>query len=223
MPLALLGVALGLAALSVGCGASVAAAAREKRWLAAATRGLVGALFLALALLAATVGVAVRGYRAFTHEELAAVVQTEPLGPQRFRATVRLADGSLHMFDLAGDAMYVDARILKWHPWVNLLGLHTAYALDRIAGRYTDLAQERRRPRTVERLGPERAIDLFWLARRYWIFAPLVDAEYGSATFIEAAEPAAFEVRVSTTGLLVRRVPRAGPPPPLPPPGTPLP
>jgi len=211
MPLALVGVALGTAALSVGCGAAAAAAVRARRWIAAATRGLLGALFLALALLAATIGVAVRGYRAFTHEELAAVVQTEPLGSQRFRATVRLADGSLHMFDLAGDAMYVDARILKWHPWVNVLGLHTAYALDRIAGRYTDLGLEQRRPRTVERLGRERAIDLFWLAQRCWIFAPLLDAEYGSATFIEAAEPAAFEVRVSTTGLLVRRVPRAAP------------
>jgi hypothetical protein len=35
----------------------------------------------------------------------------------------------------------------------------------------------------------------------------LVDAEYGSATFIEVRSPAVFEVRVSTTGLLVRSKP----------------
>jgi hypothetical protein len=36
----------------------------------------------------------------------------------------------------------------------------------------------------------------------------VVDAEYGSATFIAADRPALFEVRVSTTGLLIREVPR---------------
>jgi hypothetical protein len=35
----------------------------------------------------------------------------------------------------------------------------------------------------------------------------LVDAEYGSATFIDVQSPAVFEVRVSTTGLLVRSKP----------------
>jgi hypothetical protein len=89
---------------------------------------------------------------------------------------------------------------------VNLLGLHTAYELDRIAGRWDDLADEQRRPRTVYSLSLEKAVDAFDLARRYRLFAPLVDAEYGSATFISALRPATFEVRVSTTGLLVRRV-----------------
>jgi hypothetical protein len=46
-----------------------------------------------------------RGYRALTHEVIAATITTEPIGPQRFRATVTLADNSLHMFDLAGDAV----------------------------------------------------------------------------------------------------------------------
>jgi len=36
------------------------------------------------------------------------------------------------------------------------------------------------------------------------VLAPLVDAEYGSATFVAAGRPAQFEVRVSTTGLLIR-------------------
>jgi len=40
------------------------------------------------------------------------------------------------------------------------------------------------------------------------VLRPFVDAEYGSATFIGATGPGGtiYEVRVSTTGLLVRRV-----------------
>jgi hypothetical protein len=33
-----------------------------------------------------------------------------------------------------------------------------------------------------------------------------LDAEYGSAAFVELEKPAKFEVRVSTTGLLIRKV-----------------
>ena len=167
---------------------------------------LAAALCLALAALGGTISVGIRGYRALTLEVVAATIQTEPLGHQRFRATVTLADGTLHMFDLAGDAVYVDAHILKWRPLVNLLGLHTAYELDRIAGRYRVLSDEQTHERTVFSIARQKPIDVFDLARRYWLLRPLVDAEYGSATFINAAEPAIYEIRVSTTGLLVRRV-----------------
>jgi hypothetical protein len=47
-------------------------------------------------------------------------------------------------------------------------------------------------------------VDLFaWRQRLVWL-APLVDASYGSGTFTRADRPATFEVRLSTTGLLVR-------------------
>jgi len=167
---------------------------------------LAAALCLALAALCGTISIGIRGYRALTQEVVAATIQTEPLGNQHFRATVTLADGTLHMFDLAGDAVYVDAHILKWRPVVNLLGLHTAYELDRIAGRYRALGDEQTHARTVFSIARKKPIDVFDLARRYWLLRPLVDAEYGSATFINAGQPAIYEIRVSTTGLLVRRV-----------------
>jgi len=179
---------------------------RSRQRVGALVAVLTAALCLALATVCGTISVGIRGYRALTQEVLAATIQTEPLGAQHFRATVTLADGSLHMFDLAGDAVYVDAHILKWRPIVNLLGLHTAYELDRIAGRYRALGDEQTEERTVYSIARAKPIDVFDLARRYWLLRPLVDAEYGSATFINAGEPATYEVRVSTTGLLVRRI-----------------
>jgi hypothetical protein len=107
---------------------------------------------------------------------------------------------------LSGDELYVDARILKWRPWANIFGLHTAYELDRVAGRYQDLVQEQQQPRTVQSLAADREVDLFKLRRRYVLLSPLLDAEYGSATFAAADSPAQYEVRVSTTGLLIRKL-----------------
>ena len=181
-------------------------ALRRGRWIGAGARATLGALCLALAALAAVVSVAARGYRALTLETLAATVTTEPVGPQRFRATIALPERQLAMYELAGDAFYVDAHIVKWHPLANLLGLHTAYELDRVAGRYSAVADERTRPHTVFSLARPKPVDLFDLARRLAFLAPIVDAQYGSATFVGAARPATFEVRVSTTGLLIRPV-----------------
>jgi len=181
---------------------------RKRNRLSSFVGFLAAALFLSLGLLCGAITVGIRGYRALTQEVVAATIKTEPIVgvPQRFRATVTLADGSLHMFDLAGDAVYVDAHVLKWRPIGSLLGLQTVYELDRIAGRYQALGDEQTRERTVYSLAAAKPFDAFDLARRYWILRPFVDAEYGSATFIGATAPGGgtYEVRVSTTGLLVR-------------------
>ena len=180
--------------------------ARVRHWLGGTIRGLVALLLLALAALAATVTVGLQGYRALTFEEVAATVRTEPVAPQRFRATITLPDRRLAMYELAGDAFYVDAHVLKWHPWASLLGLRTVYELDRVAGRYNSIADERARPHTAYELARSKPVDLYFIARRR-LLGPLVDAEYGSATFVAASRPATFEVRVSTTGLLARPAP----------------
>ena len=182
---------------------------RKRRIFGASIGLLLGALFLSLAALSTVLSVATQGYRALTREEIAVLVATEPAGDQQFTARFIFPDGREETFDLAGDELYVDAHIIKWKPLVNVLGLHTAYELDRVAGRYADLEDERERPRTVHSLAKEKPFDLFDLRQRFAIFAPLVDAEYGSATFVEVDEAAELEVRVSTSGLLIRERPES--------------
>ncbi|MFP3949364.1 MAG: hypothetical protein ACLFWG_11615 [Longimicrobiales bacterium] len=180
---------------------------RRSRWVPTLGSTGTGALFLALAALFSTLGVSTQGYRALTAEELAATVTTVPTGARTFQAFVEFPDGRDTTLNVAGDQVLVDAHILKWHPLANILGLHTWYELDRLTGRYAGIEDERARPRTVHSLGEAKPADLFHLARRYSLLATVVDAEYGSATYIEVERPARFEVRVSTTGLLIREVP----------------
>jgi hypothetical protein len=170
-------------------------------------RTLLGLLLLSLGTLAGAIAVGMEGYRALTREEVAATIRVRPSGPQRFAATFHMPDGSETTYELAGDEVYVDAHILKWKPVVNVLGLHTAYELDRVTGRYREIAQERSGDRTVYSLAHEKPLDLFGLRRRYTFLAPWLDAEYGSGTFVPVTKPAEFEVRVSTSGLLIREVP----------------
>jgi len=197
---------IGLAVLGVLVFYVAGSSCRNGNRVSGLTALLVGMVLLLISALLAVITVGVRGYTAFTAEQVAATIKTEPIGPHHFRATVTLPDNSLHMFDLAGDAVYVDAHVLKWRPIGTLLGLQTAYELDRIAGRYQALSDEQQLERTVYSLAHKKPFDAFDLSKRYWILRPFVDAEYGSATFIGATKPggATYEVHVSTTGLLVR-------------------
>ena len=203
-------IALALAVTGVVLLAPGVRALYRRKLTAGSVLVLSGVLLLTGGALIGTLYAATRGYHALTREEVAAHVRVEPAGEQRFRATFRFPRGASQSFRLAGDELYVDAHILKWKPLVNLLGLHTAYELDRVAGRYSDLRDELEAPRTVFSLAGERQFDLFSLRRSFPLLEFLVDAEYGSATFVVANRPSSYELRVSTTGLLVRPVGRSG-------------
>jgi hypothetical protein len=203
-PLVLVVVVFGV--LSVLFLAAAFAAVRRRRWLGTFGTLVLAVLFLSLAGLAATVSVATRGYRALTHEEVAATVVTEPSGPDRFTATFTFADGRTQAYEIAGNAIYVDAHIVKWHPSANILGLHTAYQLDRVGGRYDRLQDEQTKPRSMFTLSAPKPVDIFQLARSVAFLAPIVDTQYGSATFVSARQPTAVELRVSTSGLLFRPI-----------------
>ena len=174
-----------------------------------AMRALAGLVLLLLAAFVGAVAFGMQGYRALTREEVAARMSVRPAGAQRFQATLRFPDGRVATYDLLGDEIYLDAHILKWKPVANVFGLHTSYELDRVAGRYRSIEQERSAPRSVHSLARDRPVDLFGLRQRHAFLAPLLDAEYGSATFVPVTGPAELELRVSTTGLLIREPPSA--------------
>lgn len=201
----LLVLSIAFAVLSLMFAALTVRALKKKRALGTATSTLSTLLMLSLSALFGTLSVSTQGYRALTREELAASVTTRKLAEQQFEARVEFADGRDTVFVLAGDEFYMDAHILKWTSIANIIGLHTNYELDRISGRYLELEDERSKPRTVFPLAQVKSIDLFDLRQKHAILGWLVDAEYGSGTFMAVDHEATFDVTVSTTGLLVRR------------------
>ena len=168
------------------------------------SRIFVGLILLFLGLLATFLSLGVRGYQAFTNEQLAATVTIQKISEQRFSALFVFPKGEQQSFNLAGDEILVDAHILKWHPWATMLGLRTVYKLDRISGRYTSIDDEQTETRTVYSLGLDNPANLLELSKRINLKS-FMDAEYGSATFLPITNQASYEIRVSTTGLLIRK------------------
>lgn len=183
---------------------SLAVAVRRGRWLQGAGKTVQFLLLISLAAFFGTAALGIRGYEALTREDRVARIAVHPAGPQRFSVSFEFPDGRHKVFSLAGDELYVDAHVLKWTAPGNLIGLHTLYELDRVAGRYRDIEKEKTEPRTIHGLSERTGPDLFDLRLRYPFLRWFVDARYGSATFVPAGKEERLVLWVSTTGLLIR-------------------
>lgn len=180
-------------------------ALKKFRFLSIIRNTTLTLFFSSLTAVCAILWIANHGYRSLLHEECAATITVEPAGEQRFITRIVFPDGETAEFMCEGDQVYVDAHILKWHPWLNILGIHTTYQLDRIGGRYISIEDEKNKKHIVHSLSKNRTFDMYQIRMRWIALKPLVDAEFGSAAFIYADHPAIYKVLVSTSGLLVRK------------------
>jgi len=175
-------------------------------------RRVIGGLFtgvtsLALFLLAACalfVAANLRTYQRLSAEQPAGELQFARIGAHQFNGILTYPTGEHAVFSLRGDEWQVDARILKWQAFANLLGFDSAYRLERIGGRYSSIDDERSLPRTVYPLNPPNRVDLWQLVHRYHSWLPWIDALYGSATYLPMADGALYEIKVSQSGLIAR-------------------
>jgi len=195
-----------LGVLAIAAGGSAFLALVRARILRFFVRSVVALVLFVAASVLALVSLGVQGMRALTHEETAARIKLVPTASQRYTATVSFPDGRVERYELAGDQIYVDGHIVKWTPLANMLGLQTSYRLDRISGRYNALDQENTAPRTVYSLGTPAIVDLVALGRRLPL-ADFFDAEYGSATYVPVEGRGELELKVTTSGLLLRPLP----------------
>jgi hypothetical protein len=161
----------------------------------------------ALALLAAVFGLVAANlftYARLTHEQEAARVTMRQVGDQHYALSVKPTQASPKHYSVRGDEWQIDARVLKWRPLGNLVGLDTVYRLERLSGRYGDIGLEKTAPRTVYALSEEPGLDVWTLVRRHHRYLPFADALYGSAAYVPMAEGAEYVLSVSTSGLVVR-------------------
>ena len=162
------------------------------------------ATFSSIMLITGFIAIGTVGYQALTHEDVVAIIRITPTGHQQFKANITRHGETTKTFYLLGDQFLADAKILKWKPWVNLLGLHTAYRLDRVMGRYVDVNDEQSKPRTVFQMNNRQDNDIATWRQQYSGLSFLLDVEHGSASHVNASQSGKYELIVTTSGLLIR-------------------
>jgi hypothetical protein len=184
------------------------------RLFTGSARALFGALFLAAAAAVGLLGLDLQTYHRLTFERPVATVLTRQKQPRLYDAVLTelsTSDGQRQAprtYEIHGDEWRVEARVLKWKPWANVLGLDTQYRLDRLSGRYQDTRSELNAPRSAYDLGPQtnKGLDLWLLSRRYGRYLPVVDTLYGSGASMPMADGALYEVWITQNGLVARPI-----------------
>ncbi|EIL90824.1 MULTISPECIES: hypothetical protein [Rhodanobacter] len=175
------------------------------RRLAASWRALLCLTCLALTLLLAGAGYALRGYRLLGEEAPVVEIDARILSPQRWDVTLNWPDGSTRQVQLAGDQWRIEAVVLKWKLPALLAGVPPLYRIDRLSGRYDDAAQEMNAPRTVIDFSENGRFDLLDLKKQYPRWLPEVDTVYGSGAFLPLVDQGHYTVSLMRTGALVAR------------------
>lgn len=178
---------------------------RNRRRLAAGWRGLLLLLCLALMLLLAGTGAALRGYHLLGQETQVLAITAQRTAPQRWDLKLTWPDGRTRQVALDGDDWRVEAIVLKWKLPALLAGVPPLYRLDRLSGRYDDTRQEISGPRSVIDLGGTGSFDLLDLKRKYPRWLPEVDTVFGSGAYLPLVEGGHYTVSLMRTGALVAR------------------
>ena len=161
--------------------------------------GLFGFLVLLLA------GSNLYTFHRLTDESPIAELQFRKIGAEQYEATIAYGDFCHpEKFLLHGDQWRLDARFLKWHSWVNLLGFDSMYRIERLGGRYLDVQDENAGPHLSYQLYKEGGIDLPAILQGYGGRFSLVDTLYGSSVYELMQEGFLYRVYRAQSGLLVR-------------------
>lgn len=176
-------------------------------------RGVLGGgAVLAVGGVVGLLGLNIQTYQRLTYERPVATIELAQRGAQHFQATVveppsaAYPEGITREFDVRGDEWRIEARVLRWKPWANVIGLDSQYRLDRFSGRYAETQQELHAERSAYDIRPPRqsGIDLWPIAREFSQYAPVVDTLYGSGAYMPMADGARYEVRITQNGLIAR-------------------
>jgi hypothetical protein len=172
-------------------------------------RVVIGAPLGIIGLAMGLLGLNTQTYSRLTYEAPVAMVSVKAVDPshQLFDVTVKRMDASFpaQLCRLQGDDWEMSARVQKWKPWANMLGLDATYTLDQMSNRYSDA--ERGNGKTIttcDLKGPPPAVNTWvpksWL---FWIVdhAYVEDRHFGSGAYMPLADGAVYKVIMTQSGL----------------------
>lgn len=177
---------------------------REHHWVRGVFLLLTGSGLLAAGFLFGAIAVGTQGYRDLTGEDVAVTVTAEMTAPDSIRAKFTFPGGISRTYRLAGDAIRLEAHVLRWRPPVTRLGLRDQYELDRVSGTYRRQTDREAKPQTALSLAVAKPVDFFDLATRFRFLDPLLSHEYREASLVPSPSGEIFEVRVTESALIVQ-------------------
>jgi len=171
-------------------------------------RVVIGAPIAIIGLAFALLGVNTQSFARLTYEAPVADVTVRAVDPARsvYDVTVRRLDGPNETADckIQGDEWELTARVQKWKPWANALGLNATYTLDQLDNKYFDAVRGNGKTITACDLrGAPPAVNAY--VPRSWLFwitdHSYEDRKFGSGAYMPLADGATYRVIMTQSGL----------------------
>lgn len=173
----------------------------QRHLIRASLQGGFGLGLAGLAALTGSLGLNIYGYQRLTWEAPVAEVHViQPLA-NGWLVTLTEPNGEPQEFLLEGQQWRLEADVIKWQSWANILGLDSQYRLERLSGRYADAAESRRQRGSAYDL---TADDPKLLEQIPSNWRPWVDTQYGNGVYMPLTAGARYTVSITQSGLLAR-------------------
>jgi hypothetical protein len=171
------------------------------RWFLAWLKGSLafGLVFVGVALF--LLAWDLRSYYNLAQLETVASVTVRQTGPQQWKLSLvseAMPEGR-QVYELRGDQWQLDARVIRFSGPLQWLGLQPAFKFERLSGRYLSLEEARSQPQTIHGLGSDGWVDFWALDQRVGL--PLLESQFGSATFMPLRNNAVYDVLLGQGGL----------------------
>ena len=180
---------------------------RLKGFIRRLRRFVVAALWMSGGIALTALVLLQHAFSVFTGETLVATVVTHSVAPDAFELVYAPSDPHAAPVRtvLQGDQWSVSGGIVKWHPWLTLLGIKSYHRPMRLSGQFSNLEEQRRHTPTVEGIA-EPGVDRFWEAV-YWAdpALPFVEAAYGSSAYAYVEPGRAQKLYVTPSGYLIKK------------------
>jgi hypothetical protein len=170
-----------------------------------------GGFLLAIGAVVGLVGLNVQTYNRLSEEYPVAKITLERTGDRTYVANVTDLNkdgdalGPPQPYELTGNEVQLDARVISWKPWATVLGFDARYELQHIWGR--TVADNEPLTATGERLAVKKdrmGLDITSIGEMLGSLSPVnvVRHNMGSAVFMPMADKAEYYVCITATGLV---------------------
>ena len=166
-------------------------------------RLLFGVGFLGGAGIVALIGLNLQTYQRLTFERPVAVLTFNATQiPEKYSVTMLHPGGDQVQIELTGDEWELNARVVKFKAFSNLLGFDSVYKLDRLYGRFEDVA--RASETNGVQIATNPGLDVVSLAIEDGGRFGVEDARYGSAVYNPMEDGLSYIVCMTQAGLIAR-------------------
>ncbi|MEJ2611747.1 MAG: hypothetical protein P8179_17130 [Candidatus Thiodiazotropha sp.] len=173
----------------------------KRRFFRAGINGMVGFLFIISATFFTLLLFNIQTYVQLTKEMPLAELEvgvTSNMGTP----LILLFNGKKSIYHISSKEWRLDARFLKWQPWLSILGKEPVVRLESLSGRESRKGQSRGEVFQLYNNFQQIEELLSYLTMKFG----MVDSLYGSSVYMPVKEGAKYKISATHSGLIARPI-----------------